>query len=393
MPRSLSSEVIIIGAGPYGLSISAHLRAAGVPFRIFGEPMAFWQRQMPNGMLLRSSYLASHIADPRHEYSLDAFQARQGLKVERPIPLNTFIHYGRWVQQQVAPDLERRRVRRVETGERGLQVEMEDGEVIAARQVVVAGGIAPFAQRPPEFDGLPAALASHSADHSDLSEYAGRRVVVVGGGQSAFESAALLSECEADVELIMREPHVRWLNRSGWIHNGMARRILYAPSDVGPIGLSWLVAAPDLFTKLPRDMQDRLAYRCIRPAASSWLQPRTKRVRITTGRRVALAAPAGDGLQLALDDGSTRWVDHALLATGFRVDVARYPFLGARLIEALRRVNGYPVLTQGFESSVPGLHFVGAPSAWSAGPVMRFVAGTVYTGPALTRRIVAERRR
>lgn len=392
MPTSFSSEVVIIGAGPYGLSTAAHLWAAGVSFRIFGEPMEFCQRQMPRGMILRSAYGASHIADPRHAFSLDAFQAQEGVRVDGQVRLEVFVRYGQWVQQQVAPKLERRRVRRVEPAEGGLRVEMEDGEVIAARQVVVAGGIAPFAQRPPEFDKLPPALASHSADHHDLSEFAGRRVVVVGGGQSAFESAALLSECDADVELIMREPRVRWLHRSGLVHKGMARRVLYAPSDVGPMGLSWLVAAPDLFTKLPRDMQDRLAYRCIRPAASSWLEPRTTRVRITTGRRVALVAPAGDAVQLALNDGSTRRADHVLLATGYRVDVARYPFLGARLVEVLRCVNGYPELAQGFESSVPGLHFVGAPSAWSFGPVMRFVAGTVYTGLALTRRIVADRR-
>jgi lysine/ornithine N-monooxygenase len=392
MPTSFSSEVIIIGAGPYGLSTAAHLGDAGVPFRIFGEPMEFWQHQMPRGMLLRSAYGASHIADPRHAYSLDAFQTQTGVRIEHQVPLEGFVRYGQWVQKQVAPKLERRWVRRVEPVEGGLQLEMEDGDVIAARQVVVAGGIAPFAQRPPEFDQLPAGLASHSADHNDMSPFAGRRVVVVGGGQSAFESAALLSECDADVELIMREPQVRWLNRSGLVHKRMARRILYAPSDVGPMGLSWLVAAPDLFTKLPRDMQDRLAYRCIRPAASSWLQPRTRRIRITTGRRVALAAPAGDTVQLALDDGSIRRADHVLLATGYRVDVARYPFLGPRLVEALQRINGYPELAQGFESSVPGLHFVGAPSAWSFGPVMRFVAGTVYTGPALTRRIQMNRR-
>ncbi len=391
MSSSSDGKVVIIGAGPYGLSMAAHLRAAGVPFRMFGEPMEFWQRQMPRGMLLRSSYLASHIADPRHAYSLDAYQAKTGIEVERHIPLEHFIHYGQWVQREVAPGLERKCVRRVEPAAGGLQVEMEDGEVIATRQVVVAGGISPFAQRPPEFDRLPERLASHSADHADLAEFAGRRVVVVGGGQSAVESAALLSECEAEVELIMREPNVRWLYRSGLIHKGLARRILYAPSDVGPMGLSWLVAAPDLFTKLPRDMQDRLAYRCIRPAASSWLQPRTQRVRITTGRRVSRAAAAGDEVELALDDGSTRRVDHVLLATGYRVAVARYPFLGPRLVQALRCINGYPELAQGFESSVRGLHFVGAPSAWSFGPVMRFVAGTVYTGPALTRRILANR--
>jgi cation diffusion facilitator CzcD-associated flavoprotein CzcO len=254
---------------------------------------------------------------------------------------------------------------------------------------VVAAGIRPFAQRPIQFSELPPSLATHSVEHSDLGKFAGQQVIVVGGGQSAFESAALLSECGAEVELIMREAQVRWLHRSGLLHQEPISRLLYAPSDVGPAGMSWLVAMPDAFRRLPRDMQNRIAYRCIRPAASDWLRPRVGNVRITAGRNVIAARPKGNRAELDLDDGTGRAADHVLLATGYSIDVTHYPFLAPRLLQRLHRAGGYPILSDGFESSIPGLHFIGASSAWSFGPVMRFVAGTPYSAPALTRRIRA----
>jgi pyridine nucleotide-disulfide oxidoreductase len=257
---------------------------------------------------------------------------------------------------------------------------------------VVAGGIAPFAWRPPQFEKLPPSLASHSADHRDLGRFAGQQVVVIGGGQSAMESAVLLSENGANVELIMRAPKVRWLRRSNTLHRTPEpiRHLLYPPTDVGPPGLNLMVAAPDFFRRLPRPLQTRWAYRAIRPAASGWLMPRSGGVRITTGREAKAAAPAGQKVRITFDDGSERTVDHVLCATGYHVDVARYSFLAPEMMRAVRRVNGYPRLKKGFESSVPGLHFIGAPSAWSFGPLMRFVCGTWYTGDNLTRRIAGK---
>src|SRR5581483_11653953 len=113
------SDVVVVGAGPYGLSAVAHLRAAGVETRVFGEPMVFWEQQMPLGMLLRSAWEASHIADPHHRYTLEAYQAATGARFGPPVPLNDFVRYGRWFQQQVAPDLDHRRVTRVTTAASG----------------------------------------------------------------------------------------------------------------------------------------------------------------------------------------------------------------------------------------------------------------------------------
>jgi cation diffusion facilitator CzcD-associated flavoprotein CzcO len=257
--------------------------------------------------------------------------------------------------------------------------------------VVVAAGIAGFARRPPELDGLPPDLVSHSVDHDDLGAFAGRRVVVLGGGQSALESAALLHESGAEVEVLVQHPVVHWLTRR-WQHRvPVVSDILYAWPDVGPAGVSHLVARPGLYARMPRRTQDRLATRSIRAAGAAWLVPRLGDVPIRTGVRVVAASAADDGVRLRLDDGSRRTADHVLLGTGYRVDLSRYAFLPRDLVARVRVVGGLPVLSRAFESSVPGLHFAGAPAAWSHGPLMRFVAGAGFASRSLARAIVARR--
>ena len=386
-------EIAVVGAGPYGLAVTSFLRHAGVEARTFGKTMAFWESQMPVGMCLRSSWDASHIADPRHELSLDRYQFAMEIKLERPLPLADFVGYGRWVQQAVVPDLDTRQVSRIERTEGHFRLQLEDGESTSAKRVVLATGLAHFAHRPDQFDGLSPDLVSHSSDHRELSRFRGQRVVVIGGGQSAIESAALLSEAGARVEVIMRSARVRWLSRSGWLHrqSGPFARLLYPPSDVGPPILNQLVARPDVFRLLPRSAQNWVAYRAIRPAASGWLRSRIGEVRVTTRRAIVEAFPESRHVSLILDDGSKRTVDHVLLATGYKIDVASNPILAPSIVNDMLRVQGYPCLQTGFESSVSGLHFVGAAAAWSYGPLFRFVSGTDYAARAVTRRVVGSR--
>jgi len=161
------------------------------------------------------------------------------------------------------------------------------------------------------------------------------------------------------------------------------RRLLYPPTDVGPVGLSWVVAMPGAFRRLPDRIGARIAYRCIRPAASGWLVPRTAQSRFTLGSTIAEATLSGDALRLRLDDGTARVVDRVVLGTGFDIRVDRHPLFGPELAGALRTRDGAPLLRAGFESSVDGLHFVGAFAAATFGPVMRFVSGTPFTGTAL----------
>lgn len=378
-------QVAIVGAGPYGLAVAAHLRSAKVDVCVFGEPMSFWANQMPAGMMLRSSWEASHISAPHGALKLERYQDELGRKISRPIPLDDFVNYGQWFSQQVAPDLDRRHVTRIEPVADRFRLVLADGEIVQAQRVVVATGVASFASHPAQFDGLPAQLASHAYDHQALSQFSGKQVMVIGAGQSAMESAALLKENGAEVEVVMRAQEIIWLMRRLKKALGPFHRLAYAPSDVGPAGLSWLVHMPDLFTKLSEDRQRRWAYRAIRPAASGWLYPRLQDVKMTTGCSVVSATPMGGRLYVKLGNGTERVVDHALLGTGYKVDVDRYTFFAPEVLRAIERVNGYPKLRAGFESSVPGLHFVGAPAAISFGPLMRFVAGTPYTARSVAR--------
>jgi hypothetical protein len=387
-------DVAVIGGGPYGLSCTAHLRALGVDVHTFGKPMELWERQMPLGMLLRSSWEASSISDPRRDLTLDAYEAERGVRLCRPVPLQDYLEYGRWYQRRAVPHVDGRRVTRVDRARGGLHLHLDDGETFAAGRVVIATGPGGFARRPMQFANLSSPLVQHSSELRELDRFAGLRTAIIGSGQSAIELAALLDEAGAHVEVIARADRIRWLRRSGWLHarEGGWRRILYPPTDVGPVGLSWLVAMPNAFSRVPPGLADRIAYRCIRPAASAWLIPRTAEVRLTLGHSVESAAPVGDRLRLRLDDGSPREVDRVVLATGFEVRADRHPVLAPKLAATIRTREGAPLLGTGYESSVAGLHFIGAFAAASFGPVMRFVSGTPFTGRALAAHVARARR-
>lgn len=377
----------VIGAGPHGLAAAAHLRRAGEELRIFGDPMSFW-RVMPKGMLLRSNATATCIAEYEGPLSIDSYVAETGREMVRPFPLDDFIEYGMWVQGKVAPDVDRRRIRTVERGDDGFVLSLDDESRMRARRVVVAAGIDAFVNRPEVMQGLPAELATHTGEHTDLSRFKGREVLVVGGGQSALESAALMHESGAAVEVVARADHLNWLH-GGKYHRKLGRLapLVYAPTDVGPMGISRIVAVPGLFTRLPRKIQDPMAYRAIRPAGAQWLVPRLEGVPLRTGVSVTKAVPTGDRLQVTLSDGRRKVVDHLMFGTGYRVDITRYPFLDPGMARQVKAVGGYPVLRAGMESSVPGLHFLGAPGARSFGPIMRFVAGGWFGAETLTRAV------
>jgi pyridine nucleotide-disulfide oxidoreductase len=394
----LKCQVVIVGAGPAGLAAAAHLRSANVDLRVFGKAMEFWERHMPAGMLLRSYWEACHISDPDGDLTLDRYQRALGVQLPRPVRLDDFINYGQWFQRQAVPDVDNRRVTRIEAASKCFRVMLEDGESVCAQRVVVATGVASFAWRPSQFNGLPPSLASHSSDHCDLGRFAGQRVVVVGGGQSALESAALLHESGAAVEVIVRARRVYWLRYGtpmhSWLHNraNPLRWILYPPSNsnIGPPGVNWIVDTPDLFRRLPFAVHSRIKRRAIRPAGSGWIPPRMNGVRITTGGVIVSASPVGQQVRLTLDNGTERCVDHIFLATGYHFDISRCAFLAPDLVRSLRLINGYPELTAGFEASLAGLHFLGAFAVGTFGPLMSHVAGTKYAASALTRCILGQ---
>lgn len=382
-------DVAIVGAGPYGLAAAARLRDtdSDLEVRVFGRPMQFWQT-MPVGMCLRSRWEASQIGYPKGDLSLDAYKQDVGREFGVPVPLEEFVEYGRWFQRRTVPDLDVREVSTLAKQNGGFRLQLSDGADLYARRVVVAAGIGAFPALPREFAHLPRELVSHTAEHTRLDKFAGRSVAIVGGGQSALESAALLHESGATVRVFSRTQSIIWL-KGGVIQRrlGPAKPLFYAPTDVGPIGLSRILAAPQLFTKFPRGLQTKAARRSIRPAGAKWLVPRLADVPINQGRSVSTAEATDDGLTLTLDDGSQVSADHLLCGTGYRVDVARYSFLAPQLLESIATVGGYPVLRRGFESSIQGLHFLGAPASWSFGPILRFVSGSWFASAELARSI------
>jgi FAD-dependent urate hydroxylase len=330
---------------------------------------------------------ATNMVEPSGPLSLAGYMEATGEQLEPPVPLSQFIDYGLWVQRTAVPDVDARDVVRLGRIPAGFSLDLSDGEQVTAGRVVVACGIAPFARVPSAFDHLPLDRVSHTAEHRDLARFGGQRVIVVGGGQSALECAALMKERgAARAEVLVRAPRVVWL-RGYSVYKTLGRLgpIVYAPTDVGPLWYSRLVSQPDLFRRLPRRAQNRIAARSIRPACSQFVKARLGDVRVSTGVQIATAEMRNGAIRLTLSDGGVREADHLMFGTGYRVDFARYPFLAEEILGVVRRAGGYPLLRRGLETSLPGLHVVGAPAAWSFGPIMRFVSGSWYAGRAVAR--------
>ncbi|WP_030676212.1 FAD-dependent oxidoreductase [Streptomyces rimosus] len=391
----MNTPVAVIGAGPYGLSTAAHLRARGVPVRVFGRPMVSWREHMPAGMLLKSTPVASSIDAPQAGHSLRDFCDAAGERRYESdwdiIPVETFTRYGEWFQERLVPDLEQVRVVSADRRAGGFELKLDSGEQFRARAVVVATGLTGFARLPRELaaavpDGpSPTGPVSHSSQHRDLSVFAGRDVVVIGAGQSALESAVLLAESGArSVRIVAR---------------GRTAVGFGAPPDrqpklrpETPFGNAWSLYAftyyANGFRHLPAPARSYLVRRVLGPLGAWWLRERfVGRVQVTAGRQV-VRARVEDGrpvLTLRGPDGRTGELaaDHVLAATGYRVDLAAMDFLGQGLRTGITVSGGGPRLDAGFGSSVPGLYFTGLPAAASFGPVMRFVCGTEFASRRL----------
>ena len=397
-----SVDVAIVGAGPYGLSLAAHLRAAGMPHRVFGEPMALWRSHMPAGMYLKSQGFASNLSSPRPGRTLEEFCRRTGRPYAPyglPVPLQTFLDYGDWFQRCEVPDLEEVLVTAVAAVGGGYTVSLADGTDLLARRVVVAVGVQHFPHVPDPLTALPAELCSHVSRHTDLAAFAGRDVVVLGAGQSALESAALLHEAGATVRVLARRERVNWngeplaLDRAWW------RRLREPEAGLGSGWGTWFYSnRPDLFRHLPAGERVRRARTALGPAGSSWLRPRVDGVvPVHPGHTLVSAEPRDGGVRLtarrADDHRITLTTDHVIAATGYRADVARLSFLDSRLRAGLRTVAGTPAVGGDFGSSAPGLYFVGPAVAPTFGPVMRFVYGADFAARVLARHLSAGARR
>jgi cation diffusion facilitator CzcD-associated flavoprotein CzcO len=380
--ESNNCETIVIGAGPFGLAVAAHLKAQGVATRVFGEPMSFWRNNMPKGMKLRSPWGATSIADPNGALSLDAYVEGHGLQRVEPLPIETFVDYGDWFLSQAAPDLDRRMVSCVEKDGGRFRVTMMDGEIFSADRVVVAMGLANQQARPEVFADAPPDLVSHTSDHTNFERFRGKTVAVVGRGQSACETAALLSETGATAQVICRGP-IHWLGANGgassWkkIARATLSPILAAPSAVGRFPLNWLAEVPGVTHAFPSEIRLAINASTLRAGAAGWLLPRFGAVGVSAGDKIVGWATKGERIELKFNRGAADF-DHVVLATGYKIDIAKLGVLAPSLLAAIACRDGSPILKAGLESSAPGLHFVGANAVSSFGPLLRFIAGAGF---------------
>ena len=254
-----------------------------------------------------------------------------------------------------------------------------------AINVVVAIGIAAFMHVPDYVRDLPPSLAGHTGLHRDLAPFKGKSVVVVGNGQSALEYAAMLNEEGAHVELIARGT-VRWHTKVLYERTGPARHIFYPPGDVGPPGINWLVAFPQMFSRFPDSIRYPLHRRAVLPGGAKWLRPRFEgKVRVTEQTQVIKAVPEGNALCLTLSDGTTREADYLFLGTGYRHDIDKLTFIEPSLRRRIEDKGGYPVLNKWYESSASHLYFVGAMAGHTFGPTCRFVSGSKAVAQQIAR--------
>lgn len=383
---------VIIGAGPYGLSAAVYLRAQKIPALIFGKPMEFW-RKMPSTMSLKSTWSSVTISDPAHAYTFGRFCKMNQIRKQGEVPIQAFLNYSQWYQEELVPDVDETYVKLLARDGKNFQVELADGRSVKANRVFVATGLATFARIPDFASHLPAKLVSHTQDHNNYQAFKDKNVVVVGRGQSAFESAALLYEAGARVELIARGPII-WINRRLYRYTGPAKRLFYPPSDIGPAGISWIVAFPMLFNALPEETRIAIDTRCLRPAGARWIRPRVEgRVTLTANTSVVGTEEQGEEVCLKLSDGTTRQVDHVVLATGYKPDVRRLPYMDSSLCEEVQQREGYPFLNKWFESSVPHLYFGGSLSGYDFGPLCRHIVGSGASAYQITHHAMLAKRK
>jgi thioredoxin reductase len=398
MSRSSASvDVAVIGAGPYGLSLAAHLRARGVDHRIFGEPMAAWKSNMPPGMLLKSYPWASNLSDPGSNFTVKNFCTERALPYHNelmPLPLSRFIEYGEAFQTHYVPDVERKALIALEPGPGGLRASFDNGETVHARRVVVAVGLHPFKRLPHEAEHLPADLCSHSGEFGSLEPLGGKEIIVVGSGSSATDLAALLHERGISVSLVARAPRLDFADRPR--HRTFFERATAPMSGIGP---GWTMGAcakyPQLIRLLSEDLRVRLANtKALGPLGGAFVKDRVVgKVPVWLGRALQSTETRNGKVLLDLVDASgarhSLRADHVIFATGYKIDVGRLGFLNQRLLQQIRLVERAPQLSAHYETSVRGLHFIGPAAANSFGPVCRFVYGTYHPARHLARHLSA----
>jgi cation diffusion facilitator CzcD-associated flavoprotein CzcO len=384
------TDVAIIGAGPYGLSLAAHLRARGVKYRIFGEAMRFW-RNMPVGVNLKSLAFATNIALPKRGHSFPEWCRQHGLEDFEPCTMQSFSAYGLEIQKHFVPDLEEVLATNIGLRADGFEVALSSGERLRSRKVVVCTGLSGLAKIPDVLRGLGPDHMRHTFDISDYSEFRNKTVAVIGAGASAIEAAALVREAGGCSEVFVRGHEAVFHGRTPRVRP-LWQSIKNPMTVLGASRTSWILQQlPLIVHVLPRERRTRFVKSYLGPASPWWIQDRVLgKVPIHVRHEVVEIGNTGQRVQLKMRDGEGRLrnveVDFVIAGTGYDVNVSRLKFLDPEISDRVHCIERAPTLNLNFESSVPGLHFVGPLSFMCFGPLFRFVTGAEVTARRLARR-------
>lgn len=362
----MQTNLLIIGAGPFGLSLAAYAKHLGINFLLAGKPMEFWKKNMPEGMYLRSA--SDWSLDPTDRFSIMNYLEALGKtpKDVEPLSLEFYLQYAQWFQDRAGIETISKYVTRLDQKENGFLAAFEDGKVIEAKNVAVAIGMGYFKNYPAALtDILPAGRYEHTCDAVQLSEYKGRRVLILGGRQSAFEWAALLNdEGAGEVHLVHRHESPKFAE-ADW-------------SWVPPL-VDGMVSDPAWFRGLPQEEKDAIVKRMWgegRLKVEPWLEKRVMKPNTSIHQKASLlsCAERSDGaLDVKLDNGDAFVVDDVILATGYKVELDRLPFLkNSNLFDKIEMKNGFPVLDPHFQTTAKGLYFTSMPAGQDFGPFFGF---------------------
>lgn len=386
-------EIAVVGAGPYGLSIAAHLRKLGLSFRIFGPAMDTWISHMPKGMCLKSDGFASDLYDPDGAFTLKKYCAEEGIPyadMGLPVRLETFTEYGLAFRDRMVPELENKKVVGIKRTQGGFSLTLDDGETFSARRVVLAVGVTHFEYVPENLSHLPAQFLSHSARHREVAALKGRNVAVIGGGASALDLAGLLHDAGANVQLVARKRELKFHSKPTGKPRSWWKKLRHPDSGLGPgMRSRFFSNAPWAFQFLPESLRVDLVKRTLGPSGGYFVHDMVVgKVPLHLGYSIERAEVEGNSvrLQLRAQDGSAKELvaEHVIVATGYKVDLKRLGFLTDDLRSEIRTAAGSPILSRGFESSVPGLYFAGLAAANSFGPVMRFAFGAGFAAKRIS---------
>ena len=393
------TDIAIIGAGPYGLSLAAYLNNSGLTVRIFGSPMQSWLEHMPRGMMLKSDGFASDLYDPTSSFRLKRFCELNNTpyqEMDLPVALNTFTSYGQEFQHRLVPYLEQVNVLKVHQDGTTFKLDLANGETISARKVILATGIRFFDYTPAIYNPYLGSLASHTYDIGDIDRFKGKEIVVIGGGSSAIDSAAALIEAGAAVQLVARRHHIRFHNRPTGAPRPLLQRLRSPNSGLGPGWRSRFSSdAPHLFHRLPYDLRSYIVKKHLGPAPGWAVRDRIEgRLPWHLNSSVDKVTEQQGRIQLQVNtNGSSTTInaDHILCGTGYRVELARLPYLNDNLRSKIQSREDVPILSSNFESSIPGLYFIGLAAANSFGPLLRFAYGAGFTSKHLSKHLIKQK--